>query len=75
MRSVRLRQIGNGQCALRVGMKREQVRPSLGVLVLSFDRQGIVALGAEAVVVPSLLTEVAWQVIVVAAEVQGPAMT
>ncbi len=35
VRCVRLRQIGNGQCALRVGMEREQPCPSLGVLVLS----------------------------------------
>jgi hypothetical protein len=33
------------------------------------------ALGAKAVVIPSLLTEVAWQVVVVAAEVQSPALT
>jgi len=72
---VRLRQIGNGQCALRVGMEREQPCPSPGVLVLSGDRQGIMALGAKAVVIPSLLTEVAWQVVVVAAEVQSPALT
>ncbi len=75
VRCVRLRQIGNGQSALRVGMEREQPCPSPGVLVLSLDRQGIVRLGAQAVVIPSLLTEVARQVVIVAAEIQGPALT
>ena len=75
VRRVRLGQIGNGQRALRFGTEREQACSCLGVLILSLDRQGIMALGAQAVVVPSLLTEVTWQVVVVAAEIQSPTLT
>ncbi len=74
MRCVRLGQIGNGQCPLRVGMERDQARACPGVLVLAVDRQGIVALGAQAVVTPAILAEVARQVVFVASQVERPAL-
>ena len=55
-------------------MKANQVGPGLGVLVFAPDRQGIVPLGAQAVVIPALLAKVAGQVVIVAAQVHGPAL-